>query len=73
MNTPTNVVSEATSAVGKALNWKNLLFLVILTVIVTLITSYILKQEVVLYDNNGNAFGKGEIKPKLKVTIKKNV
>lgn len=73
MTTPTNIVSEATTTVGKAFNWKNLLFLVVLTVIVTIIVSYILKQEVVLYDANGQVTGKGEIKPSLKFGVKKNV
>ncbi len=70
MTQPT-VVTEAATTVGKAFNWKNLLFLVIATVIVTLIVSYILKQEVVLPTSNGNVAGKGEIKPKMKLTISK--
>lgn len=73
MTTPANIVTEATTTVGKAFNWKNLLFLVVLTVVVTLIVSYIMKQEVVLYDNTGNTIGKGEIKPTVKFSIKKNV
>ncbi len=73
MQAPTIMISEATTTVGKAFNWKNLLFLVVLTVVVTLIVSYIMKQEVVLYDNAGNVTGKGEIKPKIKFSVKKNV
>lgn len=69
--TPTTVVTEATTTVGRALNWKNVLFLLILTVVITLIMSYVLKQEVVLYDAQGNVIQKGEIKPKFKLGYKK--
>lgn len=71
--TQPNIVTEAAGTVTKAFNWKSILFLVVMTIIVTLIMSYILKQEVVLYDNNGNVTGKGEIKPTLKITVKKTV
>jgi uncharacterized membrane protein YraQ (UPF0718 family) len=70
MTHPT-VVTDAAATMSKAFNWKNLLFLVIVTVIVTLIVSYIVKQEVILTDANGQLIGKGEIKPKLKVKISK--
>jgi len=70
MTQPT-VVTDAAATMSKALNWKNLLFLVVVTVIVTLVVSYIVKQEVILTDASGSLIGKGEIKPKLKLKVSK--
>lgn len=67
-----NVITGATNTIGKAFDWKKILFLVIMTIIVTLIMSYVMKQEVVLYDSNGNITSKGEIKPIVKFSLKKS-
>jgi hypothetical protein len=69
MQTPS--VSTVTSTAGKAFNWKTLLFNVILTILVTIIVSRVLRQSIVLYDKTGNVTGEGEIKPQLKWSLSK--
>ncbi len=49
-------------AASKALNWKLLLTVLIITIIVVWIMGKISRQEVVLYDDNGNITGQGEVK-----------
>lgn len=69
MTTP---IPEATKAVGKAFNWKLLLFQVVLTILVTIIVSRIMRQTVTMYDSTGKVTGVGEIKPELKFSLKKS-
>jgi hypothetical protein len=69
MQNPT--VSAVTETTGKAFNWKTLLFLTISTILVTLIVSYVIRNEVVIYDTAGNVTQKGEMKPSLKFGFNK--
>lgn len=64
MTTPVPVES-AVSGVKNALNVKTIVFMLVITVIVTLLMSYILKNEIIIKDANGNVTGKGEIVPKM--------
>lgn len=70
MTTPAPVGSAVAGA-KSALNLKTIAFMLVITVIVTLLMSYILKNEIVLYDKDGNITGKGEIKPKMNFSVKK--
>ena len=71
MNTPIEVVTETTTAVGKALTFKNIIVMMVLVVVVTLLISMVMRNEVTMYDDQGNVTGSGEIKPKLKIGITK--
>lgn len=72
MTTP-QVVTETTAAVGKALSVKTIIMMVVLVVIVTLIVSLLMRNEVKMYDEQGNVTGIGEIKPRFKWGFQKNV
>ncbi len=61
-----NILNDTKAGASKALSLKNIIFMTITTVVVTLILSRILKNEIVLYDKYGNITGYGDIKPKLK-------
>ncbi len=61
-----NLLSDVKAGGTKALSVKNIIFMTITTVVVTLILSRILKNEIVLYDVHGNVTGYGDIKPKIK-------
>jgi len=71
MTTPANAVAETTSAVGKALTFKNIVVMMVLVVVVTLLISFVMRNEIKMYDDQGNVIGSGEIKPKLKIGITK--
>ncbi len=60
METPTP--ANVTQAVGKALNWKLLLTVLIIAILVTWIMSKIMKQTVVLLDENGEEVAQGEVR-----------
>lgn len=60
------LLDSATSGAKQALTVKNILFMTITTIIVTLIISRFLKNEIILYDKFGNVTGYGDIKPQLK-------
>lgn len=70
MTQPT-IVAGATNAVERAFNWRNLLYMTLISILVVLIMSWVMKNEITLVDNQGNVIGKGEVKPKLKVKISK--
>jgi len=72
MTTPAPVGSAVAGA-KSALNLKTIAFMLVITVIVTLLMSYILKNEIVIYDKDGKVFGKGEIKPKMNFSVKKTI
>jgi hypothetical protein len=61
-----NILNDTKTGASKALSLKNIVFMTITTVVVTLILSRILKNEIVLYDKYGNVTGYGDIQPKLK-------
>lgn len=65
MTTP-QVVTETTQAVGKALSIKNIITMLVIVVIVSLLVSYVMRNEVKMYDQDGNQTGIGEIKPRFK-------
>jgi uncharacterized membrane protein YraQ (UPF0718 family) len=66
------IVSETTAAAGKAFNWKTVLFVLVLTVIVMLLMGYIMRQTVTLKDSDGNVVSTGEIKNSLKLKLSQN-
>jgi len=70
MVTPQNIVTDTGSALGKTLTFKNIIVMMVLVVVVTLLISYIMKNEVTIKDDEGNIIGAGEIKPKLKFSLK---
>lgn len=70
MTLPTPITSAVAGA-KSAFNVKTVVLMLVLTVIVTLLMSYILKNEIIIYDNAGNITGKGEIKNSLKFLKKK--
>jgi|GEM_PF-2979023 len=63
-------VGSAVAGAKIALNLKTIAFMLVITVIVTLLMSYVLKNEIVIFDKDGNVFGKGEIKPKINFSVK---
>jgi hypothetical protein len=68
--TAPSIIESTAKGVGSSLSLKNLLVLVIVTIVVTLIVSKALKNTVVLTDANGNKLAEGEIKTKLAVGFK---
>ena len=64
-------VAAVVAGTGKALNFKNVLILTVLTIVVVVILQKISKQTVVLTDNNGNVAGSGEIKTSFVSPLKK--
>ncbi len=67
-----NLLNDVKTGSSKALSVKNIIFMTITTIVVTLIISRILKNEIVLYDVNGKITGYGDIKPRLHNKSKKS-
>lgn len=63
--------NAATKGVEKALKPQNIIFAVVLTIIVIMIAQFLIKQEVIETDENGNVVKRGYIKPSLKIGFKK--
>ena len=61
-----NLITDTKAGATKALSLKNIIFMTLTTIVVTLILSRVLKNEIVLYDKHGNVTGYGDIKPRLK-------
>ncbi len=61
-----NILKEGSAGAKQAISVKNIVYMTIITVIVTLILSRILKNEIILYDVHGKVTGYGDIKPSLK-------
>lgn len=64
MDTNLNPLKTTTSTIGNALKFKNLVIVGLIVVATVLILSYVVRLDVVTYDNNGNEISRGEIKPK---------
>ena len=60
------LLDNAAKGATQALSVKNIVYMVLITIIVTLILSYVLKIEIVLYDTHGRITGYGDVKPRLK-------
>jgi hypothetical protein len=71
MSDMTTPVKQTTEGIKKAFDLKLLIMVTIVAIIVTFVVSYVVKNEVILYDNSGNVTGKGEIKPAFKLKIQK--
>lgn len=63
MDTNLNPLKTTTSTIGKALSWKNVVIVALCVIAFVLILSYVIRLDVVTYDNNGNEVSRGEIKP----------
>lgn len=61
--------TTATGAVKTALDWKLLLVVFIIAVIVAYLMSKVFKNEIVIKDSQGNITGKGEIQQTLNKSI----
>ena len=61
-----NLLSDASKGAKQAISVKNIIYMTLITIIVTFIMSYVLKNEIILYDTHGKVTGYGDIKPQLK-------
>ncbi len=61
-----NLLDSASKGAKQAISVKNIIYMTLITIIVTLILSVVLKNEIVLYDIHGKVTGYGDIKPRLK-------
>ncbi len=60
------IFEQTTAGAKQAISVKNIVFMTITTIIVTLLIAHFLKNEIVLYDVHGKITGYGDINPKLK-------
>lgn len=63
--------NAAAQAVKSALNWKNVITTVVLTVVVIYLISFVLSPKVILKDSSGKVTAKGDIVPGWKYGLKK--
>ena len=63
------IPTTATTAVKTAFNWKLIVTILILVIVVSWILSKIAKQTVVIKDENGNVIGNGEIVRKMNALL----
>lgn len=63
--------NAAAQAVKSALNWKNVITTVVLTVVVIYLISFVLSPKVILKDSSGKVTAEGDIVPGWKYGLKK--
>ena len=66
MTKMTTALPSTIKSIGSVLTVKNILTIAVLFLIVSLLLSYVMRNEIVMYNADGSIAQKGETTPKLK-------